>query len=495
MSELRRRVISGVGWQSAGALASQGLAIAFAVLLARLLAPSDFGLVAMVTIVTGFAALLAQLGLGAALVQAESLDEDTLVSSFWMNLASGIGLAAVAAASAPLLAAFYDEPRLIPLTRVLALEFPLVALAAVPVALARRELRFRRIAFVEGAATLAGGCAATALALCGFGVWSLVVRSLVSSGLRTLAFAAVARFVPRLRFRWSSVRHLVPFGSAVFGSQSLRYWTRNLDSLLIGRFVGVEALGLYNAAYRLLLLPLNHGAETVRRVLFPSLAKIRGERERTRSIFLRTTGAVALLAFPVQLGLLAVLDLAVPLALGERWAPMVPVARVFCALGVVQSLGGLLGAVYLSQGRADLQFRWGLVFRVTSILGICVGLHWGPLGVAVGYSLASVVNVTLGTRVAGALIDLTLRDVAGRIAPVLACAALMCAAVLALGEALAGRLPAALVLAFEVGAGAALYGALVALTRPRAYRDVQALVRELRAARAPQGELRTDLLA
>jgi PST family polysaccharide transporter len=494
MSELRRAIVSGVGWQSAAALASQGIAVAFAVLLARLLEPADFGLVAMVSVVTGFAALLAQLGLGAALVQADSLDEERLASSFWLNLASGLALAAVVAAAAPLLAAFYGEPRLVPLTRVLALEFPLAALAAVPVALARRELRFRRIAAVETTAALAGGVVATLLALSGLGVWSLVVRALVGSGLRTLCFAVLARFVPRARFRFASVRELVPFGSAVFGSQTLRYWTRNLDSLLIGRFVGVEALGLYNAAYRLLLLPLSHGAEAVRRVLFPALAKIRGERERTRSIFLRAAGALALLAFPVQLGLLAVVDVAVPVVLGERWTPMVPVARVFCALGVVQSLGGLLGALYLSQGRADLQLRWGLLFRATSILGIVVGLRFGPLGVAVGYSLASLLNVTLNTRVAGALVDVTLRDVAGRLCPVLACAALMSAGVLAVGEALAGRIPAAAALGVRVAAGAALYAALVLATRPRAFREVAALLRELRQSPAPRGELRPGVL-
>jgi O-antigen/teichoic acid export membrane protein len=226
----------------------------------------------------------------------------------------------------------------------------------------------------------------------------------------------------------------------------------------------------------------------VRRVLFPALARIRGERERTRSIFLRAAGALALAAFPVQLGLLAVVDLAVPVVLGERWTPMVPVARVFCALGVVQSLGGLLGALYLSQGRADLQLRWGLLFRATSILGIVVGLRWGPLGVAVGYSLASLANVVLNARVAGALADITLRDLAGRLGPVLACAALMSAGVMAVGEALAGRLPAAAALGVQVAAGAALYAALVLATRPRAWREVRALLCELRGGRAPRRE-------
>jgi PST family polysaccharide transporter len=221
-------------------------------------------------------------------------------------------------------------------------------------------------------------------------------------------------------------------------------------------------------------------------VLFPSLSEIRGEPARTRSLFLRALDAVALVSFPLNLGLVAVMDLAVPVVLGAAWTPMVPLARIFCAVGLVQSLAVLNGSLYLSQGRTDLQLRWGLLFRSVAIAAIVVGLRWGVLGVACGYALATLATWYPNTRIATGLVGLHVRSIVRRLAPVLACAGGMAVAVWALGRALEPHAPPALRLAAQLAAGPLLYVGLLTLVRVRAAAEM------LAALRRQLGESRGD---
>jgi PST family polysaccharide transporter len=484
MSGLRRQILDGVAWRSGGSLASQAGALVIGVLLARLLSPAEFGQVAMVTVVTGFVAVLAQLGVGAAVVQCSDLDRDDLSTLFWLSLGAGGLAAAGVAAVAPWLARFYGEPALVPLVLALSLEFAVVAPATVHRALLQRGLEFRSLAAAEVTSLGVGGVLAVALALGGAGVWSLVARALVASALRTAWLWRASRFRPRLRLRRSSLAKVRSFSAHLLGTQSLTYWTRNLDSLLVARFLGVDALGLYNRAYALLLRPLAHGSQVVGGVLFPSLSKIRGEPERVRAIFLRAIGAVALLSFPLNLGLVAVMDAAVPALLGPQWLAMVPLARLFCLIGLVQSLSSLNGSLYLSQGRTDLQLRYGTVFRLTGIAGIVAGLPWGVMGVASGYGLATALVYYPNTRIATGLVGLRFRCVSRQLLGVLACAAAMAAAVFGLGAALGPGCSDALRLTVQVPTGAALYLALLALFRVRAFTDTTATLRAHLAERS-----------
>lgn len=485
MSRLRRTVLSGLGWQTGGALASQGIALGVGVLLARALSPAEFGLVAMVGVVSGFLGVYTQLGLGAAVVQMREAGEAHLSSAFWVNVAAGLAFSVALLAAAPLLAWFYGEPALTALASVLALEFAVSSLAVVQLALLRREMRFARLSLVDAGASLASGLLAVGLALSGWGVWSLVARSLAATVLRTAALWGLSDWRPRPIFRVEALRELMGFARPLLGTETLNYWTRNLDGLLLGRFAGAEALGLYNRAYRLLLVPLQSGTRVVGSVLFPALSRIRDERSRVRSIFVRSARGVALASFPVHLGLLATADLAIPSVFGPQWTPMVPIARIFAVTGLVQSLASLNRSLYLSQGRTDLLLRYGLLLRLNLILGIVVGLRWGAVGVAAGYTIASLANYYPNTRIAGGLVGLRVGDVLGAVAGVLGCAAAAAALAWSAGRALAPAwgAPGALLAQLAVLGGS--YLGLLSLFRVAAFSDVVRAIREQAGARDP----------
>lgn len=484
MTALRQRMVAGLRWQAAGAVGSQIVTLAAAIPLARLLSPAEFGLVAMAGVATGFLLLFAEFGLGYALVQAREASPETLSSVFWLQAGLGAALALLGVAAAPAVAAFYREPRLVPVAAALAAELAITGLAATQISLARRRLAFATLVRSELVATAASSAVAVAMAAAGAGVWSLVARSLLAAALRAAALWRWSGWQPQPVLRLSAVRPLLRFSRDLLATENLNYWARNLDTLLLGRVVGVDALGLYNRAYRLFLLPSQTLAGTLRSVLFPSFSRIAHEPARVKAIFLRVVRGVALVAFPVHLGLLACVDVAVPALFGPSWTPMIPLARIFCAVGLVQSLAGLNGSLYLALGRTDLQLRYGILFRANLIVGIAAGLRWGPLGVAACYGLASLLNLVPNSRVAGGLVGLRMAEVWEAVRGPLACALLMSAAVMWSGVALAGRLPGGVLLLAQLGVGAASYLGLLRALRVGTLDELLAVVRSFRSAEA-----------
>jgi len=484
---LRHQIVSGLGWQAAGAVGSQVVTLLAAIPLARMLSPAEFGLIAMSGVATGFLLLFAEFGLGYALVQAREVSPEALSTVFWIQASFGLLLALLATAAAPALAAFYDEPRLVPVAAVLAGELAIAGLAVTQTALARRRLDFATLARNEFVAAAGSSAAAVAMAAAGGGVWSLVVRSLLAAALRTLGLWHSSGWRPLPVLRLSSVRPLLRFSRYLLATENLNYWARNLDTLVLGRVSGVDALGLYNRAYRLFLMPSHMLARSMRSVLFPSFSQIADDPARVKGIFLRVVRAVALVSFPVHLGILACADVAVPALFGPTWTPMVPLARIFCVVGLVQSLAGLNGSLYLALGRTDIQLRYGIFLRANVIVGILAGVRWGALGVATCYCLASVLNFVPSSRAAGGLVGLRLGEVWGAVRGALVCALLMSVAVAWSGVAFASSLPGPLLLLTQISVGSAGYLGLLKVFRVGALDD---LLSVLNSARSAGAELR-----
>ena len=478
MDPFRERVVSGLGWSAASQFAREALRLVIGILLARLLTPDEFGLVGMIYIFTGFAALFGDLGLGAALVQRADLDRDHLDAVFWVNVGAGVALTLLFLLAAPLVAAFYDEPVLEPLTMVIALQFTIGSLNVVQGARLTRAMAFRRLAVIETGAAAGAGGIGIAMALTGFGVWSLVAQSLAGAALTAGWMWAASPWRPRASLRWDRLRELLGYSSNLLGFNVFNYWIRNTDDLLIGRVLGSAALGVYTRGYALMLMPLTRVSQVVGRVMFPALSSIQGDTDRVRDIYLRTIRVVALLTFPMMVGLLVVAEEFVLVLLGDQWAELIPLLRVFAVLGLVQSIKTTVGWIYQSQGRTDLMFRWGIVAGVIYLASYFIGIRWGMMGVAVAYTLANVVLLTWPTfAIPGRLIGLSFPAIAIALAPVLGCALAMGLAVWGL-DALLPAWPRAAVLAVDVAAGVVVYGALVHGLGVGAYREVREVVAE-----------------
>jgi len=475
MNDFQHRTINGIAWSVISQAGRLGLKFVIGIVLARLLSPREFGLVAMVTVITSFANIFAELGFSAALVQKQDVRQEHLSSVFWLNLGAGLTLTLIFLAGAPLIANFYQEPLLIPLTMLVSTNFLVSSLNIVQNTLLTKSLNFRTLSIVEISAVGFSGLIAIVMAYTGFGVWSLAVQSVVLSAVTAALLWKLGDWCPSLTFEWMAIKDLLGFSMSLFGTNILNYWARNIDYLLIGRFLGTNPLGVYNRAYDVMLFPLASVSRVLSRVMFPSFSIIQKDKRRVRSLFLKTTRTIALITFPMMLGLFVTVEPFVMTVYGSKWHEMIPVLQVLSLLGVAQSVRTLNGNLYLSQGEANLQFKIGLVLKTNGILGIVIGLRWGVVGVAVGYAIASIINAYPSFFFAGRLVNLTFGQLLRNLSGVFGCAAAMAVLVWGLGLLLPSVWPYWALLAVQVSFGMVVYFLFIHVFKIQAYQDLRAL--------------------
>ncbi len=303
---LTTKTVQGVGWTGTSRIIRLLLQLGITALLARLLTPNDFGLLAMVFVFTNLVMIFRDFGLTAALIQRKGLTEEHLSSSFWINVLTGLLLALLLVVLAPAIAYFYGEDRLTTIIMVLASTFFISSFGIVQVALFTKELNFKPLAIVEILAVAISGIAAVVLAFSGFGVWSLVWYQVISSFVTVFFLWNFSSWRPKLLFRWQRVKELLGFGLNLTGFNLVNYFGRNLDNLLIGKFLGVNPLGFYNLAYRLLLFPLQNISSVTGRVMFPSFSAIQDDKSKVRYAYIKTTRYIATVTFPLMVGFLVV---------------------------------------------------------------------------------------------------------------------------------------------------------------------------------------------
>lgn len=478
MSEFRDRTVAGISWSVASQIGRHGILAVTTVILANLLAPRQFGLIAMITIITRFAEVITELGFGAALVQRRDNEPIHLTSVFWVNLITGAVITGALAFGAPLIGNFYGEPILVPLTAFIAFTFFVSSAGIVPRTLFTRDLDFRTIAIVETWAAGIGGAAAIVMALRGFGAWALAGQEVIRATATTTLFWGYSQWRPSFRISWDAIMDLMRFSLNLLGNRTLNYWSRQADDLLIGRYVGSDALGSYRLAYDIMLFPLRNVSRVISRVMFPSLSEIQDQPGKVKAVFLKVTRAIALITFPLMLGLLATTRPFVLAVFGEQWLSMVPILRILSLVGLVQSIGTLNGNLFMSQGRTDLQFRLGFFVKSFRILAIVVGLQWGVIGVALAYGLSVWITAYPTFAYAGGLVDMTVREIVWNLTGILCASAAMAILVFAAGVLFPSAWPSWIRLASQVSLGVALYAGFVLFFELEAYRDVRSLLEE-----------------
>ena len=364
------------------------------VVLARILTPEDYGLIGMVAVVTGFIAVFKDLGLSAATIQRSEVNNEQVSTLFWLNVVLSVGIMMVTLAVSPVVAWFYGEPKLTAITAAYAIGFLFGGLAVQHEALLRRRMRFAVLAVSEIVSLVLSITVAIVLALNGARYWALVGSQLTLGLTYTIAIWFACRWRPRLPSRNSGVRSMIAFGGNLTGFGLVNYFARNLDNLLIGRFWGAEQLGLYARAYQLLLLPIEQINAPITAVAVPVLSRLKDNPERYRSAYLRLLEKVALLTMPGMAFMIASSDLLVLIVLGPKW---IQVSRIFSLLGLVgllQPVASTAGWLFVTQGRTNDMFKWGVIGSVLTISSILLGLKWGALGVAASYSLTYVIVIT-----------------------------------------------------------------------------------------------------
>ncbi|WP_309133822.1 lipopolysaccharide biosynthesis protein [Cellulomonas sp.] len=357
------------------------------VVLARLLEPEDYGLLAMVVAFTGVAEVVRDFGLTNAAVRTPHLTTGQRTNLFWLSSGIGAALGLLVLAASPLVAAFYADPRLQGVAAWLSLTFVLNGVMAQYKADLNRTLRFGALTGVEVAGQVTGLATAVLLALGGAGYTALVAQQLVQLLAQLVLLLAVARWLPGPWVRGESVRPFVRFGANLVGGQMLGYVGNHVDTVVIGSTLGAGPLGLYNRAYQLLVLPLHQVNAPMTRVALPVLARLQDQPARYRQFLL--TGQTAMLGLVTTLLAFAAAQAPalVLVALGPRWEQTAGIFQVLTLGGFFVMAGYACYWVYLSLGLTREHLRLQLVTAPVQVLCVLVGSQWGLYGVAWGWSL------------------------------------------------------------------------------------------------------------
>ena len=383
---LRQRTISSGLVTTAAQGAKFFLNLGYIMVLARLLVPHEFGLVAMVTTVMGFLRIFQNAGLSTATVQRQEITHAQVSNLFWVNVGVGGMTSLLVAACAPLIAWFYREPRLVGITLALSITFLLASSAVQHGALLNRQMRFSVLAVIDVVSMFAGYLAGIGMALLKYGYWALVGASVSQVGIKLILTWWVSRWRPGLPSRNTQTWHLLRFGANITAGSVMYSLARGADSLLIGRFFGAAAVGLYSRGSALVLRPLLQFIVPIEAVLIPALSRTQGQDKRYRRTFLQVFEAMALVSFAFT-GLLFALSYPLTLAvLGPKWEAAAVIFAGFTFAAQSYPLTAAATWLFSTQGRGG---DWVLSSSIVSTVTLCsflVGLPFGPAGVAISYS-------------------------------------------------------------------------------------------------------------
>lgn len=488
VADLKRRSLVG----GAAAVSAQGvkfvLQTATTMLLARLLSPQDFGVQGMVVVVTGFLGIFRDAGLGMATVQRREVTHEQTSTLFWINVAIGVALGALCAGLAPFLVRFYHEPRLYWVAVVSGATFVFNGLAAQHGALLQRGMRFVTVAKIEVLSLAVGSITGVVMALLGCGYWALVGMAMASSIFNAVAVILAVPWLPGRPRRNCGVRSMLHFGGLATCNSFVVFLAWNAEKLLLGRFWGADALGLYGRAYQLITLPVQQLNASVTGVAFPALSRIHHDADRLARSFLRGYSLLISLTIPITIGCTLFAEEIVRLVLGAKWMAAAPIFRLLAPVALVFAVANPLSWLVLATGRAGRALSMSLTTTPVVIVGIVLGLSHGPVGVALGYSSALVLLLIPIAAWSKHGTQITWADLWRATRPPFLSGLLGAAAGWFVKAALGGKLPNIPFLVLGLGSVVGVYGwvLLIVMKQKHIYLDLLTQLLRRRAARVSQ---------
>ena len=387
VQSLGRRAARGALTMVFGQIGRLTIQLAGVLVLARVLSPEHYGAFAMVTVIVSVGELLQDFGLSSDAIQAPTVTPAQQTNLFWINTGIGLSLAVLAYAGAPLIATFYHEPLLIPITRALTPTFVMNGLGSQFRAHLTRNFQMSALSLAVVSAQAAGITAGLVCALHGLGTWALVVQQLTFTFVNLVIMVKAARFWPGLPRTNTDIGAFLRFGGNLMATNLIGHISRSVNTVLIGNRFGAELAGLYDRAFMLLMLPLNQINVPANTVALPTLSKLQHEPARFDRFLLhgQTVLLHALLgafAYAAAVG-----DVLIGLVMGEQWLPAAPMFRILTIAGAFQAAGYATYWAFTAKGLTHQTLRFSLVTRTGLVLMLVAGLRWGAMGVTIAYSL------------------------------------------------------------------------------------------------------------
>jgi O-antigen/teichoic acid export membrane protein len=386
-ADLKGRSVRGGVWT----IGSQGtqyvIAFVSTVVLARILTPADFGLVAMVVAVTGFGQAFADLGLSEATIQSQEINHNQVSTLFWVNVGIGAILTILTICLAPVLAWIYKQPNVKEITFVISLTFLICGLRVQHEALLRRQMRFSALAFRDIVSVSAGVLVAVVMALKGAGYWALVAQPLTMNFTQVILTWLLVKWIPSLPRRDTKIRSMLTFGGNVAASYLIINVNRSADNALVGWYCGAGPLGLYSRAYNLLMLPVRQLSAPAGAVVVPAFSRIQNDPERFARYYLRVVNLITWIAAAVFGFLFVAAKPVIALVLGPQWKEAAPVFQILAISALAQLLLESTIWLFISQGHSKRLLKLLLIVCPVIVVSFAIGLPFGIEGVALSGSL------------------------------------------------------------------------------------------------------------
>jgi teichuronic acid exporter len=472
-----QQVVRSFLWQGGAQAAGQIISWLSTILVIRFLLPADYGLMAMANVFLGFFFLFADLGFGAAAVQARTLDKDELRRMLGMVIIAHVSGFVIMFAGASLVGQFFGDPRLAPVIRALSFNFLLLAAAVLPQAHVLREMEFRVKARIEVIALVPAAAITLAMAAAGKGVWALVAGAIASQAIRTIAYNVARPTLLVPSFSRGAIAGLARFGALISLSRILFFLYGQVDVLIGGRILGTDAIGEYSIALSLAVIPLEKVLPVITQVSFAAFSRIQAEPDRVQRNVLRAVQLVSLICFPAALGMAAVAGDLIPVVVGPHWVHMIVPFQILCLTMPLMAINALYAPAILAMGRPGLN-AWNtavsLAFMTLAAFG---GVKFGVIGLCVARLIAFPCVLLITSWRTLLSLKIPYLEFANKCAFPAAASVVMAAAVVSFRSVLGPFGVSAWRLGALIAMGALLYGGLVLLFQRVVVRDLIGLVR------------------
>jgi O-antigen/teichoic acid export membrane protein len=459
--DLRGKVLHGLKWTAVVRVATQTISWIITILVIRFLRPEDYGLHAMISVSVYILLLLSTAGIEEAIIQARDLGREQIRKMFGVLLLVDLGLCVVQVAIAPLLAAFYRQPRMIPMLWVMAGAFLLIPFNCVPLALLGREIDFKHRSLADLAKAASASVLTLILAINGFGVWSLIFGQLIGMLCHTIVLNLFRPWLCWPVFSLKGIERSVAFGGMVMLTAIIWVVCARTDAFIGGRMLGPELLGIYAVGLHVASLPMEKIMPLLHQIAFPAYARVQRQTSEAARHFLKSVRLVSLVTVPLLLGLAAVAKWAVPLVLSERWrVAVLPVTLVSLVIPL-RAIGTMYSPLLNAIGRTTVNMGNALISLVLLTPAFLVGAQWGVAGLCVAWLVVYPVIFLLMTSRVLRVLQLSMREFLVALAPPACAGVIMLLIVRAVGESLPTAMPSAAILAVLITLGAVLYMGLM----------------------------------
>ena len=410
-ASLKTRALRGGAITMATQATNLVLTLGSTAILARLLTPNDYGLIAMITVVVGFMAVFKDFGLSMATIQRAEITQSQVSTLFWLNAALGLFLMLLAVSLAPGLAWFYEEPRLVSLTVFLSTTFLISGLGVQHQALLRRQMQYVSLAAIEITGLVIGVALAIVAALRGAQYWALAIMTVTTAAVSTMGFWLLCRWRPSLPDRRANIGSMVAFGRDLAGFNVLNYIARNVDQVLIGRVWGGGELGSYERASRLLQMPIKVISTPISHVAIPVLCRLQQNPQRYREYYLKALYPLAFVIMPGMAFITVMASDLIYVLMGDQWGQAGAIFAVLGVLGLLFPVSNTLGWHYIASGETNRMLRWGLIDGAVVVSAVVLGVPYGALGVAAAFTAARIVLFLPGIWYATRTVPVEVSDI------------------------------------------------------------------------------------